>query len=245
MLFEDNIITVPREFQLDNFIFILVSRKNEMSSTSAAVAKIPKRAAEVLNFWFGSEILAHQGPHVPGSMMRKAWFMKDPAFDQSIRDTFAPELNDDWAPSFDGDDSPLSRLAAILVLDQFRRNCFRDSPRAFARDGEALALAESLRSEGLLDNAATLSAPMRLFAALPFEHSEDLAAQQTCMKLMTQLAEQAQRDHDDGGYKGLVEFARKHLVIIEKFGRFPHRNETLGRESTAEEIAHVKEHGGF
>lgn len=156
------------------------------------------------------------------------WFQKSDAFDAGLRDRFAAthaaaaagEL-DGWAETRDG------RMALILVLDQMSRNLHRGDPRAFAQDAMALDLARRAVAAG--DHA--FSSPERcLFLYLPFEHSEELADQALCMALYTAL-----------GNAEWTEYAHRHQVIIERFGRFPHRNEILGRESTAEEIAFLKE----
>ena len=158
------------------------------------------------------------------------WFKKSDAFDAKLRDRFGATLAaaaegrlDDWA------DTPDGRLALILLLDQMSRNLFRDDPRAFANDPAALALARRAIAEG---DHVGVSRDRRLFLYLPFEHSESRADQEMCMALFTAL-----------GDDELLDFARRHMEIVDRFGRFPHRNETLGRESTAEEIAFLKEPG--
>ena len=175
----------------------------------------------VLDFWFGA----------PGTLMygrpRAEWFRKSDAFDALIRDRFMGIYEAavgarlaQWRTS------PLSLLALIIVCDQFPRNMFRDSARAFEADGQARDHARRMVAMGW-DNR--LNAVERQFAYLPFEHSEHLSDQQASMLNFGRLA----REH---GQDGLLEWARKHHVIIERFGRFPHRNAALGRVSTAEEI---------
>ena len=124
---------------------------------------------------------------------------------------------------------PRSALAAVIVLDQFSRNMFRGSPRAFASDAKALALAEAAIANG---HAASLNKDELQFLYLPFEHSESGEAQVRCVKLMASL-----------GDAELTRYAQAHCDIIERFGRFPHRNEILGRSSTAEELEFLKQPG--
>lgn len=189
-------------------------------------------ADQVLEFWFGA-------PSSPGyGRTRKAWFAKDDAFDQAIRDRFGVLIeqtlrgeHESWA------DAARSALAQVLVLDQFTRNAFRGSARAFAGDARALAAASKM--VGLRQDEA-LPIFMRSFAYLPFEHAEGLAMQDESVRLFTRLV----AGTDDPAR--LLGYALRHRAIIERFGRFPHRNATLGRQSTTEEIAFLKQPGsGF
>ena len=189
-------------------------------------------AEAVLDFWFGAPGSAEFGS------ARKAWFSKDAAFDATIRQRFGALVEralrgelDDWA------DAPRSALARILLLDQFTRNAFRGTPRAFA--GDARALAAATRMVGARRDEA-LPPFMRGFVYLPFEHAEGLAMQDEAIRLFTRLVSEAP-EHAD-----MLDYAHRHRAVIERFGRFPHRNEILGRRSTAEEIAFVKQPGsGF
>jgi uncharacterized protein (DUF924 family) len=188
-------------------------------------------ASEVLDFWFGA----------PGSVThgkaRMEWFKKSPAFDEMIRSRFAPlheQATDGqlahWREGTNA--SPLTLLALIIVCDQFPRNMFRDSPRAFATDAMALDAARQMRARGW---DTRLSMVERQFCYLPFEHAEDLDAQRTCLMLFGEL-----------GNADLLHWAQKHYDIIERFGRFPHRNAVLGRASTAAEAEFLKQPGsGF
>lgn len=193
---------------------------------------IDPRAAEVLDFWFGRPGDAH---HLQS---RPEWFRKDEAFDALIAQRFGTlidaGLRGELAPWAD---RPPSALALIVLLDQFTRNTRRGTAGMFAGDALALAVARTLvrRSDDL-----RLAGVQRQFVYLPFEHSENLADQRESMRLFTRLG------RDEPALDGLVEWARKHEVIIERFGRFPHRNAALGRESTAEEIEFLKQPGsGF
>ena len=174
------------------------------------------RAEEVLRFWFG------QDP--------KRWFVKNAAFDADIRSRFLPlyeELssNEGWLSA------PRDCLARIVVLDQFPRNMFRGTPRAFAADPLALVAAKHAVGQGFDRDMLVVE---KQFVYLPFEHSESLADQERACELMKTLNED------------LYGWAVKHKVIIERFGRFPHRNDILGRKSTPEEVEFLKQPGsGF
>jgi uncharacterized protein (DUF924 family) len=185
-------------------------------------------AAAVLEFWFGA----------PGSTAhgksRREWFAKDPVFDEEIRRRFlalhasaALGECDRWVAT------PRELLALVIVLDQFSRNLYRDDPRAFTQDERALSAARILVDKGW---DAQLSPLERQFAYLPFEHAEDLAEQDRCVALMTALEAFEET-------RGLAQWAEKHRAIIRRFGRFPHRNAALGRESTPEEAAFLLEPG--
>ena len=170
----------------------------------------------VLDFWFGA----------PGSLVygqsRAEWFKKSAAFDAQIRERFMPLYEEARSGALDGwRDSPLSLLALIIVCDQFSRNMFRDVPRAFESDAIALACAQQMIARRWDERLSTVE---RQFAYLPFEHAEEMVAQRESLRLFGTLS------------ANLLDWARKHAVIIERFGRFPHRNAVLGRASTPEEI---------
>ncbi len=159
-----------------------------------------------------------------------AWFRKDESFDAEFRARFlsaheaaARGERDGWLESPDG------ALALILLLDQFPRNCFRESPRMFETDAKAVAAAEAAIAAG---HHLALSEDVRVFAYLPFEHAEDLALQERCVALCAPLREDYLR------------YAVVHRDIIARFGRFPHRNAVLGRDSTDDELAFLAD-GGF
>lgn len=183
-------------------------------------------AQAVLDFWFGP-------PGDPGhGQPRPQWFTKSDAFDDQIRQRFGPLVTRALAGGIDGwltsPVQPLPALARVIVLDQFTRNGFRGSAQAFAGDAQALQTAQALVASGA---DRRLTGVQRQFAYLPFEHAEDLAHQRTAVRLFTRLAA------DEPALAGLVEWAQKHLDIVARFGRFPHRNAALGRASTAEEAA--------
>lgn len=188
--------------------------------------------ASVLDFWFGDRTDPEYGKD------RKAWFAKDEAFDAEIGHRFGATIEqalrgelDAWAAE------ARSALARIVLLDQFTRNAFRDTPRAFA--GDALALAAASRMVGERSDQA-LPTFMRAFVYMPFEHAEGLAMQDEAVRLFIRLVA------EDPAEASKLDYAHRHRAVIERFGRFPHRNAILGRQSTAEEIEFLKRPGsGF
>lgn len=184
--------------------------------------------AEVLEFWFGS-------PGSPEALQaRREWFAKDAAFDAEIRRRFGATIEAALAGALETwTQAPPSALALIIVLDQFTRNAFRDTPRAFSGDPAALALARSVVDRGWHEQLAPLQ---RAFVYLPFEHSEDIVDQCESLRLFGLL-----RDDPQAG--GMLEWAIKHYDVVERFGRFPHRNAILGRESTPQELAFLAQPG--
>lgn len=180
----------------------------------------PMEATEILKFWFDRE--------------RRAWFEKNAAFDEEIRARFlvpyergAVRELEHWKQA------PASCLALTVLLDQFPRNMFRGSAKAFAADPLAREAARVI-----LDNAwdKAMTPDQRMFAYLPFEHSESLADQERCLGLMKEIAVFPET-------ADLPKWAEAHLVIIRRFGRFPHRNAALGRASTPEELEFLRQPG--
>jgi uncharacterized protein (DUF924 family) len=183
---------------------------------------------EVLDFWFGAAGSEQFG------RAREFWFTKSAATDDLIRNRFGASveaaLRDELQHWADGE--ARSALALILLLDQFTRNVFRDSARAFAGDGAALAVAKRLVADGRDRQLAPVE---RWFAYLPYEHSERIEDQRESLRLFGELAK-------EGLAEPLV-WARRHYEVIARFGRYPHRNELLGRPSTAEEIEFLRQPG--
>ena len=178
----------------------------------------------VLAFWFGPP------PHAE----RREWFRKDPAFDAAIRARFGDALEMALAGAFgDWCTRAHGALARVLLLDQFTRNAFRDSAKAFAGDARALATSEDAIARGL---DAALDRYERWFLYMPLQHSEDRATQARSLELFAALAR-------DTGLDTPLPYARRHAQIVERFGRFPHRNAVLGRTSTAEELAFLQAPG--
>ena len=182
------------------------------------------RAQDVLDFWFGTG--ADYGKR------HKRWFEKDPAFDAEITRRFLP-LYEGLAQNADWLEDASRCLARIIVLDQFPRQMFRGEPRAFASDPLALEAAR-LALERKYDQGRL---PVeRLFLYLPFEHSESLADQELACELTAPLGQFPETDD-------VLRYAVAHRDIIRRFGRFPHRNSILGRDSTAEELEFLKQPG--
>jgi len=182
------------------------------------------RAEDALAFWFG------QGPDY--GKRHKRWFEKQPGFDTEVRQRFLG-LHEELANGREWLSSARERLARILLLDQFPRNMFRGTVRAFATDPLALETAKLAVERG--DDPLLLPVE-RLFLYLPFEHSEALEDQQRACELTKPLA--AFPETDDAH-----RYAIAHRDVIARFGRFPHRNQTLGRASTAEELEFLKQPG--
>lgn len=183
---------------------------------------MPERADEdwigdVLSFWFDD-------------VGREAWFRKDAGIDERIRARFLIlyEVLARWPPS-DALASPNRALATVLVLDQFPRNLFRSSAQAFATDALAREVASGAIAKGF---DAGFDKDRRLFLYLPFEHSEDKADQVRSVELISSL-----------GDADLADWAVRHKAVVDRFGRFPHRNAVLGRASTPEEEAFLQEPG--
>jgi uncharacterized protein (DUF924 family) len=186
------------------------------------------RIAAILDFWFGEPGSSERG------RAREVWFRKDAAFDDTIRARFGVVVDEAAAGGLAGwDGSDAGALALLVVCDQFPRNLFRGEARAFALDPRALATARVLVAAGRDRALAPLE---RVFVYLPFEHSESLDDQREAVRLFTTLRD----DPQAGGY---LAWALKHCEVVERFGRFPHRNEALGRVSTPEEIAFLAQPG--
>jgi len=211
---------------MGNF-FALFSSTSSSPSTSS-----PASVTEILDFWFLPT------DHPDYGKDRSCWFKKDSAFDDEIRAKFGAiveralkgELKEEWNSSAN------SGLAHIILLDQFTRNIFRDSPKSFAGDEIALACSKSMIAEGL---DASMHPTLRCFLYTPFMHSEERDVQEQGVELFNGLVAQTGK----GG--GNAIYAQKHLDVIKQFNRFPHRNKVLGRVSTAAEEEYLANGGGF
>lgn len=181
----------------------------------------------LLHVWFGP-------PSRPPLETSKQWFTKNEAFDESLRSQFGETLEAGVRGELDAwKSTPRGRLALIVLFDQISRNIFRGTSRSFAQD--PLALAQSLASLANGEDRL-LTAVERYFVLMPLMHAEDVAMQHQCIAKFEQLA--AENPEPEDVHKLLInalDYARRHAVIVERFGRFPHRNGILGRESTAEE----------
>ncbi len=184
-------------------------------------------AEGVLHFWFAPE------PGFKTDMLLSRWFVPTPEFDRLCTARFLTSYEDaahgrleDWRSE------PRSCLALVLLLDQFPRNMFRDTARAFATDAKARELSRYAIASGF---DRELSPIMRMFLYLPLEHSENLNDQLESVRLTGALAA------ENPGHTEILEHADQHLEVIRRFGRFPGRNHALGRQSTQEEMDFLKE----
>lgn len=183
---------------------------------------------EILDFWFGSSEDPNYGKR------RKQWFIKSAEFDRKVRAKFYDVYQQAVAGKLNSwKNQPWSCLALIIVLDQFSRNMFRGTPEAFKSDRQSLEVAKYAVEK---EYDQQLLPVQRWFIYLPFEHSENLADQRQAVKLCRTLSEDPQS-------ADTIEYAQRHLEVIERFGRFPHRNQILGRESTPEEREFLQQPG--
>lgn len=173
---------------------------------------------QVISFWF---------EETDASL----WFTRDDRFDAVCRERFKPLHERIAALPVGSLDTPLASVAGVIVLDQFARNMYRGSPRAFATDPQALAHAQHAIARALDEQ---LAPEQKMFLYMPFEHAEDRNVQAKSVELFDRL-----------GLEEPARYAREHQQIIERFGRFPHRNAVLGRTSTPEEQEFLKTHPGF
>lgn len=187
---------------------------------------LPPRAQAVLDFWFGP-------PGDPAREQHRAiWFKSTAEFDAALRREFLADYEAAAAGALRAwEISAEGALAVVLLLDQVPRNIFRNTPRAYTTDPAARAAADRALERGF---DQTVPAAWRLFFYMPFHHSEDLADQQRSLALFTALP----RNPDRSG--SLRRYGRPYIEVIERFGRFPHRNAILGRPSTDEEIEFLK-----
>lgn len=191
-----------------------------------------------MNFWFGDL----KEEEVPPEELSRMWWAKDEKTDENIGVNFESDLkNAKEGRLREWENNPRGMLALIILLDQFSRNMYRDTPRAFSQDRQALELAVKGVERGF---DKELYPVMRVFFYMPFMHSESLEMQDRSLGLFKdlekdftfppQLAEMLSTNRD---------YAERHYAIIERFGRYPHRNKILGRESTPEEFEFLKQPG--
>jgi uncharacterized protein (DUF924 family) len=189
---------------------------------------VPSKADDVLDFWFGRASEPGYGE------FRDEWFRKDPEFDARVSDQFAGLYEEAAVGELDGwRDDARSCLALVIVLDQFPRNMFRGDGRTHAADAAALESSRYAVEHGL---DRELPAFQRMFLYMPFMHSENREDQRRSVELFGRLA-------DEPGAPDVTSYAAGHRDIVERFGRFPHRNGILGRETTSEEAEFLKTEG--
>ena len=198
-------------------------------------------ADEVLAFWIGEAATATEATEIKRWVER--WFTRDASLDAEIAERFGDLVVaarhgdlDEWAAS------PRGGLALLVLLDQFPRNLYRGSKEAYVADPKALALAKAVVENG---GDRALSPVERLFVYLPFEHSEDIADQERAVGLLDALRAAAPPGLA-GAFSGFHDYAIKHRDVITRFGRFPHRNAVLGRDTTPAEADYLAQPGsGF
>jgi uncharacterized protein (DUF924 family) len=198
-----------------------------MSSDCDPAVSLPDRAKALIDAWFGP-------PGDPDrERQRETWFKATEEFDASLRQAFLADYEAAAAGELRSWEAlPEGALALVLLLDQIPRNIFRGTPRAYAADAAARAVADRALRQGL----DRLVPPVwRLFFYMPFHHSEDLEDQHRSVALFDTLPRNPDRR------RSLRRYGRPYIEVIERFGRFPHRNKILGRESTPDEIDFLAE----
>ena len=204
-------------------------------ATATATSTDP-RIAQVLEFWLG----AAQPTDASALTRQSMWFTKSDALDAEIRSRFGAWVEAARAGRLDGwAETAHGRLALVVLLDQLSRNAWRGQPEGFAGDAQALVLALQALENGHWEAVPPLA---QFFLAMPVEHAEDPTMQARSVALFTQLAAQA-TPATQPVLRSALEFAHQHQKVIARFGRFPHRNAALGRDSTAEEKAFVAQPG--
>ncbi len=191
---------------------------------------------DILQFWFAD---AAEAPAKAEAQM-PLWFDVSPETDARIRERFGTTVeaaargeHASWA----GEARPA--LALVVLLDQFSRNIWRGTARAFAQDTQALAVARQAVAAGFFEELAPIE---QVFLTLPFEHSESLIAQREAVRLCREITATAPPDWRPF-LEGFLPYAEQHHELIARFGRFPHRNAVLGRVSTPEEVAYLAQGG--
>ena len=191
-----------------------------------------RRIEAILSFWFKEQELS--APQIDRRM--DAWFGEDPVFDREIEEEFSSDVEracegklDHWAAEAHG------RLALIILIDQFRRNIYRNTAEAFSKDKLALKLCV----EGAMEKKDKSLTPIqRVFFYMPLQHAESVKVQAKAVELYNRLAESVSPTYQET-FLTVAQFAELHKDIIDQFGRFPHRNKLLGRENTSEEDAYL------
>lgn len=198
-----------------------------------------EKVDEILRFWFGEIV-----DGFPADDMSWLWWAGGEKIDQNIRERFG-----EWVvKAGDGElaawtETAAGRLAHIILLDQFTRNIYRKSAQAFAHDADALQLTLAGIERG---HDLELLPIQRIFFYMPLEHAEDLAMQRLCGEKFKETLAPYLDTADENGVQGYLQAAADHCAIIEQFGRFPHRNAVLGRESTPAELAYLSgDHQSF
>jgi uncharacterized protein (DUF924 family) len=207
------------------------SKRTEASIEVTKNRRSPAHAEIILNFWLTPDHGAEEAFQI-----WSRWFVADPDFDKLCKALFLNSYLDAACGRLDGwKKTPRTCLALVLLLDQLPRNMFRGTARAFATDAKARAISRHAISAGF---DRELPQIMRMFLYLPFEHSEHLDDQMESVRLAIALEDECGKSPETTAIR---KSARSHLETIRRFGRFPGRNEALGRQSTREEIEFLKQ----
>lgn len=200
------------------------------------------RASTILRFWFGETALAEGGASEAAAAAK--WFKKDAAFDAEIRAEFSSDIECALRGDYDGwqAEPPIEKhaLALVVLCDQLPRNVFRDDPRAFALDPRALAVTRAGITSGVDKRLSLLE---RYVFAMPLMHAEDRAVQQQSLHTFDELKRDAVGTPVEKLTASAFDYAERHAKIVERFGRYPHRNALLGRPSTEAELEFLKQPG--
>jgi len=188
---------------------------------------------DILQFWFGGSPIENA----------KLWWGKHPDIDARIKAAHTDDIDKAMQGEYaDWQTDPESYLALIILLDQFPRNVYRNDPKTYVCDKRALELALQGIKKGI-DKQLNIS--QRTFFYMPLEHAEDKAIQQRCVGLFQKMTDEA-NEQDQSFCQGFLDFAISHKKVIDRFGRFPHRNKILGRDSTPEEVEYLNQpNAGF
>lgn len=193
-------------------------------------------ADEIIEFWFGNS----SDNLIVADNKRSIWFGKDRDVDLEIKKRFEKSINDLADGKLEKWESkPHSILALVLLADQFPRNIYRDSPKAYALDDKALRFSNAAIEDGFDKKLILIE---RVFLYLPFEHSESRANQGKSVKLFSELCNEAAHK-EKKLFENFLDYAVRHKEVVHRFGRFPHRNKILGRKSSSEEKVFLKKRG--
>ncbi|MCB9639642.1 MAG: DUF924 domain-containing protein [Myxococcales bacterium] len=194
------------------------------------------RAREILWFWFGR--ISPEGEVADDKRTR--WFRGGEEFDQEIAELFDEDMEAAAEGAYDTwRETPRGCVALCLLLDQFTRNVYRGQPQAFAQDPKACEIALACIEDGSWRDVRPIE---RVFLLLPLEHAESLPLQERCVDLFRALEQEVPAEQRSL-YTSFRDYAEQHHALIARFGRFPYRNEVLGRASTPEEVAFLRETG--
>lgn len=190
------------------------------------------RIEEICRFWLGEDPL--------NPLEKKSqWYKKDPEFDATIKQNFESDIQTATTEEYSSwRNFPRGNLALVLLHDQFPRNVYRDTKTMYKYDALALHTAKHTIRYGM---DLRMTPVERLFIYMPFMHSEELPVQIECLRLFEKLLSECKTEEMKSLIEGSLKYAKMHYDIVDRWGRFPHRNEILGRESTAEELAFLKE----